>query len=66
MPFSAKFHVEVVDGRDSRLFVLPGAKNVPGSAKDWIAIDHDGSWDDKPRWSPGRANPNGHWARRLP
>lgn len=45
--------------------VLPVAKNVPGSAKNWSAIDHDGSWDDKPRWSPERANPNGRSARRL-
>lgn len=42
--------VEAVDkpgyGINSRLFVVPFGK------QDWIAIDHGGLWDDKPRWSP--------------
>jgi dipeptidyl aminopeptidase/acylaminoacyl peptidase len=47
---------------------------LPIPPKDWIAIDHGGLWDDKPRWSPdGRllyivSDRDGHlclWAQRL-
>jgi Tol biopolymer transport system component/DNA-binding winged helix-turn-helix (wHTH) protein len=70
--------VEAVDkpgyGISSRLFIVPAAENVQTPPKDWIAIDHGGSWDDKPRWSPDGtllyfvSDRDGHlclWAQRL-
>jgi eukaryotic-like serine/threonine-protein kinase len=62
------------DGISSRLFVAPFRENIQLAAKDWIAIDHGGLWDDKPRWSPNGtllyfvSDRDGHlclWAQRL-
>jgi Tol biopolymer transport system component/DNA-binding winged helix-turn-helix (wHTH) protein len=37
---------------DSRLFIVPVERGVPKPPDSWIPIDHQGHWDDKPRWSP--------------
>jgi Tol biopolymer transport system component/DNA-binding winged helix-turn-helix (wHTH) protein len=36
----------------SQIFVVPIESGVPVPPGRWIAIDHPGRWDDKPRWSP--------------
>jgi Tol biopolymer transport system component len=35
-----------------QIYVVPIENGVPLPWQGWIAIDHAGHWDDKPRWSP--------------
>jgi WD40 repeat protein len=58
----------------SQIFVVPIEGGASAPLNRWIAIDHQSSWDDKPRWSPGGnlvyfvSDRDGHlclWAQRL-
>jgi eukaryotic-like serine/threonine-protein kinase len=40
------------DPPQCQIYVVPIENGVPVPWQRWIAIDHSGRWDDKPRWSP--------------
>jgi eukaryotic-like serine/threonine-protein kinase len=40
------------DAPQCQIFVAPIESGAPAAPERWMAIDHSGRWDDKPRWSP--------------